>query len=95
MHKRIRLAQYSLLHHSTSRRRVSRPTEPPSASDSLLFEAKEGAGECTREGMGERPWTGESFSNVRLSFPWDFNSLAVLDILSRVPLPNFDQTCPG
>jgi hypothetical protein len=97
MHKRILLAQYSLLHHSTSRRRVSRPTEPPSASDSLLVEAMEGAGEGTREGMGERPelrWVEEPLI-IPLSFPLVFNSFAAIDRLSRCPLPNFDQTCPG
>lgn len=98
MHKRIRLAQYSLLHHSTSRRRVSRPTEPPSASESLLFEATEGAGEGTREGMvemSESTWRWEPFSIVRMSFPFIFNSFAAIERLSRLPLPNFDQTCPG
>src|SRR5882762_95521 len=40
----MRLAQYSFRHHSTRRRRVSRPTVPPSSSVSLLNELVEGAG---------------------------------------------------
>jgi len=72
IHKRIGLAQYTLVHHLTSRRRVSRPTEPPSAFDSLLFEAKEGAGEDAGEGIGESAelgWLRELFLIVVASFP--------------------------
>lgn len=97
-HKRIRLAQYSLVHHWTSRRRVSRPMEPPSESDSLLFEATEGAGEGIREPTGERSalrWSRVSFWIIPLSFPWAFNSFAALERDSLFPEPNFDQTCPG
>lgn len=51
----MRLAQYSLLHHSISRRRVSLPIVPPSASFSLLLELTEGEGEATRLGIGDGP----------------------------------------
>src|ERR1700679_47095 len=41
-HSLMRPAQYSLLHHSTRRRRVSRPMGPPSSPESrLIVELKE------------------------------------------------------
>ena len=103
MHRRIRLAQYSLLHHSTKRRRVSRPTEPPSKSFSLLVESVEraidGAGEPLREGSGVEATLrfGLDLSAPLLgrSFPCCLSSRADLDKLSRLPLPNFDHAWPG
>lgn len=53
MQRCIRLAQYSFVHHSTTRLRVSLPTAPPSDSLSLEVEATEGAGDGIREGLGD------------------------------------------
>src|ERR1700722_395839 len=52
-HNLIRLAQYSFAHHSNKRRRVSRPTKPPSSSSSLLVDVVDGAGEAILDGIGE------------------------------------------
>ena len=90
MHNLIRLAQYSLLHHSSKRRRVSRPTNPPSASNSLLFDEVDGAGDDPRLGIGD--WlTGLS----RIGLWFFLSTLAAFVKLSLFPLPNLDQTWPG
>lgn len=99
-HSFILLAQYSVLHHSTNRRRVSRPTVPPSGSDSLEVDAIDGAGEAPREGMGVG-WRlvfddgGLSGFVVPFSFPLALRSLPAFDRLSLFPLPNLLQTCPS
>lgn len=81
----IRLAQYSSVHHSISRRRISRPTTPPSASVS--------------EGTGERNLDEEldsarltSTDETRFNVLCAFTSLAAFDRLSRLPDPNLLQT---
>lgn len=95
-HSRMRLAQYSWLHHSTNRLRVSRPIAPPSASVSLLVEAMDGVGEGILEGVDDevasvdRDKTPSSPSN-----PAAFNVLAALDKLSLLPLPNLFHGCPS
>jgi hypothetical protein len=97
-HSRILLAQYSLVHHSTRRLRVSRPTEPPSESDSLAVDAMERAGDGILDGVGEEA-TLLLFEGVPLaslsSLPFAFRSLPACDKLSRLPLPNFRHTCPS
>jgi hypothetical protein len=99
-HTLILLAQYSLLHHSTNRRRVSRPTVPPSASDSLDVDATDGEGDAPRDGMGDGPrlviGDGPEPFSFRLPLPFSlplaFRSLPALDKLSLFPLPNLFQT---
>ena len=108
-HKFILLAQYSLLHHSTNLRRVSRPTAPPSASDSLAADATEGTGEGIRDGNLDE--IGDAvvlvFADAPLgviqpftfeypfSFPFALSSLPAFDRLSLFPLPNLFQTWPS
>lgn len=94
MHRCILLAQYSLLHHSTRRRLVSRPITPPSASLSLLCDAIEGAGEGNREGIGDGCKLALSEADPLFSFPFSMTSFAAIDRLDLFPLPNFLQTWP-
>jgi len=68
---------------------------PPSASASLLLDATEGAGDATREGMGDGVTLRLGFSASFDSFPCSLRSRAAFDKLSRFPLPNLDQTWPG
>jgi hypothetical protein len=92
----MRLAQYSCVHHSTSRLRVSRPTAPPSASNS--DGAMDGAGEAARE---PSPFVSEASTLVReracapSSSPRLRSVRAARSRLSRLPVPNLDQTWPG
>lgn len=90
----IRLAQYSFFHHSTSLLRVSLPTTPPSASDSLLADATLGAGELSLEGIGvgARFPFADTFSVFDAFFA---ASLPARVKVSLFPLPNFFQTCPS
>ena len=98
--KDILPAQYSLLHHSMRRRRVSLPSMPPSASDSLAEELTEGAGEATREGIGEgaklpfadvKPFV--SFSPLTAGFA--FSARAASVSVALLPVPNLIHGCPG
>lgn len=96
MHRRIRLAQYSLLHHSTNRRRVSRPIAPPSASKSLLLEVTEGAGDDIRDGIGDGArLTGRELATLSDNRPLALRFFAACDKLSRFPLPNLLHTWPS
>lgn len=85
MQRFIRLAQYSSVHHFINLRRISRPTAPPSAS------ASEGRGEGNRDVVEERVRSERavSFTSSRIL------SLAALDKLSRLPVPNLLQTWSG
>ena len=88
-HSRILLAQYSRLHHSTSLRRVSRPTTPPSPSSSLLMELTEGDGEGARESLG----VGARLPSALFMTPFPrallaLSSLPTFDRLSLLPEPN-------
>ena len=88
----MRLAQYSLLHHSTNLRRVSRPTTPPSASDSLPEpEPLEGVGEGTLDGIGvTAKLPSADFNSVPLIPLTPFTRLVPL----TVPLSPFDALTP-
>lgn len=105
-HNLIRLAQYSLLHHSINLLLVSRPTSPPSASPpSLIAEFTEGAGDGILDGaalaLGVKnplplPLTVDSAATLFLSAASAaFASLPTLVKLSLFPLPNLFQTCPS
>src|ERR1700761_7342754 len=89
MHNLIRLAQYSLAHHSTRRRRVSRPTGPPSSLDSRVeIELTEETGDGREEGRGE----GAPFCKLAAPLipfpPSSFNLRAGLVKLALFPVPN-------
>lgn len=96
----IRLAQYSLLHHSMSLRRVSLPTMPPSASLSLFAELTDGAGDATRDGMGDgsKVLLGVSERDARALSPssacFSFSDLAAAVNVALFPVPNLLQACP-
>ena len=101
--RRIRLAEYSLCHHSTSLLRVSRPTAPPSPSSSLkLEEDVDGAGDAAREAKGVAARLLELDPLVDVfpllsdfKRPLALRSRAALERLSMLPLPNLLQGCPG
>jgi hypothetical protein len=71
----MRLAQYSLFHHSTNLLLVSLPTDPPSASTSLAIDIMLGAGECALEGRGVGAKLVATDEDPLLddSFPFPFN----------------------
>lgn len=96
-HNRILPAQYSWLHHSTSRRRVSLPTTPPSPSSSLLAELTEGAGDVARESLGVAVRLPSALFMAALLFskPFAFSSLPTFDKLSLLPEPNLRHGCPS
>ena len=95
----MRLAQYSLLHHSMSRLLVSLPTEPPSDSFSLPEELSDGAGDATRLGIGEGADRTPLAINVLkgcLSTPLPFRALRAASVkVFLFPVPNFFHGCPG
>lgn len=82
----ILLAQYSLVHHSSSLLLVSRPTAPPSASASLVAELSEGDGDGFLEGaklLLREADVGKSSPLVSFNKPRAFKSFAAFDKLSR------------
>lgn len=95
MHKHIRLAQYSLDHHSMSLRLVSRPTEPPSLSFSLAIELTDGAGDATRLGIGDgadkdKPLPFRKLLKGAFSIPFPFRTRRAASVKVRLlPVPNF------
>src|ERR1700744_4184098 len=95
MHNLIRLAQYSLLHHSTRRRRVSRPTKPPSSLDSRVEkELTDETGDGREEGRGE--WAPFCiFATPLIPFSSFLNFRAALVKLALFPVPNLLHTWPG
>lgn len=97
----MRPAQYSLLHHSTRRRRVSRPMGPPSSLDSRL------AGEL-KEVLELEGEDGSDEENILLVScklglplvpfffaPFSIIFRAALVRLTLLPLPNLLHTWPG
>lgn len=96
--KPILLAQYSLLHHSTRRRRVSRPIAPPSDSDSLPLDWFEGAGDATRDGIGEGNIEADNDAFLAMASarsPFAFKALPASVNVRLFPLPNLLHTWPG
>ena len=101
--KPIRLAQYSWLHHSRSRRLVSRPTVPPSGSVSELVEISEGFGEALLDGSGDGSFESlglkrdvldcRALESFKVLLPLNAFAAAVRD--SIFPLPNFLQGWPS
>lgn len=92
----MRLAQYSLPHHSTNLRRVSRPTVPPSGSASLEVDLEDGAGEGTLDGTEEDaavPFTSMCLFSLpsASNFVLAFISLPAALSVSRFPVPNLLQ----
>jgi hypothetical protein len=96
IHNLIRLAQYSLLHHSTSLLLVSLPIAPPSASVSLSLLATDNAGDAILDGIGDGATLGVLDTTLlSANLPCACSVLAACDRLSLLPLPNFRQTCPS
>src|SRR6266849_4841345 len=97
-HSLMRPAQYSLLHHSTRRRRVSRPMGPPSSPDSrLIVEFKEVLEDETRDEVGFLLMPCKlALPLVPFFFaPSSINFRAALVKLALFPLPHLLHTWPG
>src|SRR6266403_2910529 len=98
-HSLMRPAQYSLLHHSTRRRRVSRPIEPPSSPDSrLAAELKEVLED--EEGNNEEDFLLVSCKLALALVPFFFAPSSIIFRaafvkLTLFPLPNLLHTWPG
>lgn len=99
-HNLMRPAQYSFLHHSTSRRRVSRLMGPPSSPGSRLeagVKLMEDDGEGRDEDAGENPLSSTlavPFTRLFLRpVPIKFRAASVR--LRLFPLPNLLHTWPG
>lgn len=92
-HRRILPAQYSLLHHSTSLRRVSRPTTPPSPSDSLGTDLTEDAGDGALDsaGVGAKEPSAPFMAPSPFNRPLALRSLPTFSRLSLLPEPNLRQ----